>query len=66
MVREKMMLLVYMMEKMMTNIYTVIDISEAYGGESAYAVEHRYEGVVSVWTTHDAAQDEADQLEWTA
>jgi len=51
----------------MSNIYKVIDLTEAYGGEPAYGVEDTRQGVmVSIWTCHEMAEDIADDLEFNA
>jgi hypothetical protein len=47
----------------MTNIYYVKNISEEYGGSPAYAVVHRYEGIVSVWDSPTFADAIAEDLE---
>ena len=47
----------------MTNIYEVTDISEAYGNQPAYAVSHIYEGIVSVWDDIDFAYQVCEDLE---
>jgi len=47
----------------MSNIYYVKDLSEEYGGSPAYAVVHRYEGVVSVWDSPTFADVVAEDLE---
>jgi hypothetical protein len=54
-------------EYLMSNIYKVIDLTEAYGGEPAYGVEDTRQGVmVSIWTCHEMAEDIADELEYVA
>ena len=50
----------------MSNIYVVTDLSEVYGGEAAYGVEHIHEGIVSVWTDHEMALEEAYDLDYCA
>ncbi len=51
---------------MRTYIYKVVDLSDVYG-EAAYGVEHVHEGViVSVWTDHEMAIDEAQDLDYCA
>ena len=50
----------------MSKIYVVTDLSEVYGGEAAYGVEHIHEGIVSVWTDHETATDVAEELNWLA
>ena len=47
----------------MTNIYVVTNISEAYGNQPAYAVSHVYEGIVSVWDDIDFAYQVCEDLE---
>ena len=51
---------------MQTKIYYVKNICEEYGGSPAYAVVHRYEGIVSVWDSPTFADAIADDLEMEA
>lgn len=51
--------------EMRTYIYKVVDLSDVYG-EAAYGVEHVHEGIVSVWTDHEMAIDEAQDLDYCA
>lgn len=52
--------------EMRTYIYKVVDLSDVYG-EAAYGVEDTREGVmVSVWTDHEMALDEAQDLDYCA
>lgn len=50
----------------MSNIYRVKNVCEEYGGSPAYAIEHVYEGVVSVWDSFEFAQLIAEDLELDA
>ena len=50
----------------MSKIYEVKDLTEVYG-EAAYGIEDTREGVmVSVWTDHEMALDEAQDLDYSA
>ena len=46
----------------MTNIYEVTTLENYANGEAAYAVQHVYEGIVSVWTDHEFAEGIAEDL----
>ncbi len=47
----------------MSNIYEVNTLDNYTGnGEAAYAVEHIYEGTVSVWTSREFAEGIAEDL----
>jgi|TARA_R110000782_G_scaffold129247_1_gene220860 hypothetical protein len=46
----------------MTNIYVVTTLENYANGEAAYAVQHVYEGTVSVWTDHEFAEGIAEDL----
>lgn len=48
---------------MTSRIYYVKDVSEEYGGADAFAVVHRFEGVVSVWDSPTFADAIAEDLE---
>jgi len=50
----------------MSSIYRVKNVSEEYGGSPAYAIEHVYEGVVSVWDSFEFALLIAEDLELDA
>jgi hypothetical protein len=49
----------------MTKIFYVEDLSKLYDGFPAYAVMHTYEGVVSIWDSHEFAEELAEELEMT-
>lgn len=51
---------------MRTYIYEVTTIENYANGEAAYAVQHVYEGIVSVWTDHEMALEEAKDLDYSA
>ena len=46
----------------MSNIYEVTTIENYANGEAAYAVQHVYEGTVSVWTSREFAEGIAEDL----
>ena len=46
----------------MSNIYEVKTIENYSNGEAAHAVQHIYEGTVSVWTSRDFAEGIAEDL----
>lgn len=46
----------------MSNIYEVITIENYANGEAAHAVQHVYEGTVSVWTSREFAEGIAEDL----
>ena len=48
---------------MPSKIYEVIDLTNEYGGDTAYAVSSIYEGVVSVWDDIDFAYQVCEDLE---
>ena len=45
----------------MTNIYVVTTLENYANGEAAYAVQHVYEGTVSVWTDHESGYGDAHE-----
>lgn len=51
---------------MPSKIYEVIDLTNEYGGDTAYAVSHIYDGVVSVWDDIDFAYQVCEDLELNA
>lgn len=54
------------MEFDMSKIYKVIDVTDQYGGEPAFAVDQAYVGIVSVWGDLETAEAVAEDLEYAA